>query len=329
MCKYNVRIFCNAAEILRCLTALSAADILSRMNLGQAYLNGAWLSASELAIPVGDLGFVLGVTVVERLRTFNARPFRVDEHLSRLRRSIEIVGWDAAALIAEVRDAIAAFADINAELVAAGDDWNIAALITPGATADAARPTVCIHGGPIPFAAWAHKFETGVEVCITDIRQTPANCWPPELKCRSRMHYYLADQEAARRRPGARALLLDQRGFLGEASTANVIAYFKDRGLVTPRLDGVLPGISQQFLFEIADELGIPHREADILPAELAAADEAFLTSTSICIQPVVRQDGKPIADGQPGPTYRQLLNAWSESVGVDVAAQAKLFASR
>jgi branched-subunit amino acid aminotransferase/4-amino-4-deoxychorismate lyase len=299
------------------------------MNLGQAYLNGAWLPASQLTIPVGDLGFVLGATVVERLRTFNGRLFRTEEHLARLHRSLEIVGWDAAALTAQVRDALAAFTDLNAELMTPCDDWNIAAFITPGATADAAQPTVCVHGGPIPFAAWAHKFETGVEVCITDVRQIPANCWPPELKCRSRMHYYLADQEAARRCPGARALLLDQRGFIGEASTANVVAYYKDRGLVTPRLDGVLPGISQQFLFELADDLSIPHSEADILPADLAAADEVLLTSTSICLQPVVQQDGQPIATGAPGPVYRQLLTAWSEKVGVDIAAQAKQFATR
>ena len=299
------------------------------MNLGQAYLNGVWLPARELAIPVGDLGFVLGATVVERLRTFNGRLFQVEGHLARLERSLEIVGWNAAALAAEVRDALAAFTDLNAELIAPGDDWNVAAFVTPGATADAAQPTVCVHGGPIPFAAWAHKYEVGVEVRITDVRQTPPDCWPPELKCRSRMHYYLADQEAARRCPGARALLLDQRGFIGEASTANVVAIYKDRGLVTPRLEGVLPGISQQFLFELADELAISRSEADILPAELAAADEVFLTSTSICIQPVVRQDDRSIGDGQPGPMYRRLLEAWSAKVGVDIAAQAKRFANR
>jgi branched-subunit amino acid aminotransferase/4-amino-4-deoxychorismate lyase len=299
------------------------------MNIGHAYLNGAWLEARDLAVPIDDLGFLLGATVVERLRTFNARPFRIEEHLARLKHSLEVMGWDAESLTTEVGAAIAALVDLNAEHIAPGDDWSIAAFVTPGATADAERPTVCVHGGPIAFAAWAHKFDSGVEVCITDVRQVPGNCWPPELKCRSRMHYYLADQEAARRCPGARAILLDQRGYVGEASTANVVAYYADRGLVTPRLEGVLPGISQQFLFEIADELGLQRGEADILPEELAAANEVMLTSTSICIQPVVKQDGQPIASGEPGPIYRRLLAAWSETVGVDIAAQAKQFANR
>ncbi len=299
------------------------------MNIGHAYLNGAWLEARDLAVPIDDLGFLLGATVVERLRTFNARPFRIEEHLARLKHSLEVMGWDAESLTTEVGAAIAALVDLNAEHIAPGDDWSIAAFVTPGATADAERPTVCVHGGPIAFAAWAHKFDSGVEVCITDVRQVPGSCWPPELKCRSRMHYYLADQEAARRCPGARAILLDQRGYVGEASTANVVAYYADRGLVTPRLEGVLPGISQQFLFEIADELGLQRGEADILPEELAAANEVMLTSTSICIQPVVKQDGQPIASGEPGPIYRRLLAAWSETVGVDIAAQAKQFANR
>jgi branched-chain amino acid aminotransferase len=188
---------------------------------------------------------------------------------------------------------------------------------------------VCVHGFPLPFGTWAARYEQGVHLCVTDVRQTPANCWPPELKCRSRMHYYLADREAARRFPGSRAVLLDQRGFVGEASTANIVCWFAGRGLVTPRQEGVLPGVSQAFLFGLADELGIARSEADLRPEELAAADEVLLTSTSVCVLPVVRVDDRPVGAGAPGPVYRRLLAAWSDRVGVDVAAQAQRFAVR
>jgi branched-subunit amino acid aminotransferase/4-amino-4-deoxychorismate lyase len=299
------------------------------MNFGQAYLNGKWIDARELSISVSDLGFTLGATVVERLRTFAGKPFRVEQHLERLRHSLRIMHWNAAELTSEIAAAIEEFIDRNAALIAPGDDWTLTVFITPGDTSGAASPTVCVHGGPLPFAGWAHKYQTGVDICITDVRQVPVNCWPPELKCRSRMHYYLADQEADHKCPGARAVLLDQRGFVGEASTANIVAFFKDRGLVTPKLEGVLPGISQQMLFELAGELGIPHAEANITPAELAAANEAFITSTSICLQAVVHQDGNPIGDGRPGPIFRKLLAAWSDAVGIDIAAQARRFANR
>lgn len=299
------------------------------MNLSQAYFCGAWMPLQDAHIPLSDVGFGLGVTVVERLRTFAGRPFRVDEHLKRLQRSLEIVGWNAATIVAEVREAVVAFPDVNAELMTPGDDWYIAVFVTPGDSPAATQPRIGVHGGPLPFAGWADKFETGVDVVITEVRQTPANCWPPELKCRSRMHYYLADQEAARRQPGARAVLLDQQGFIGEASTANVVAYYADRGIVTPRIGGVLPGISQQVLFELADTGKIAHIEADLTPQEFSAADELFITSTSICLQPIVRVDGKAVRGGIPGPVYRQLLDAWSKKVGVDIASQARQFAVR
>jgi branched-subunit amino acid aminotransferase/4-amino-4-deoxychorismate lyase len=282
-----------------------------------------------LSIPLDDLGFTLGATVVERLRTFGHKPFRVDDHLKRLRRSLEIVGWDADRLVGEVRQALELFPKQNSSQMARGDDWSLVALVTPGKTADAANPTVCIHGFPLPFAGWASKFDDGVALRISSVRQIPTNCWPPEMKCRSRIHYYLADREAARLEPGARALLLDQDGYVGEASTANVVCYFADHGLVTPRQDKVLPGISQEVLFELAAQLGIERTEEDLSPQRFQSADEVFLTSTSVCILPVVRVDNRPIGSGAPGPRFHQLLAAWSQLVAVNIAAQARQFANR
>ncbi|TWU28296.1 aminotransferase class IV [Bythopirellula polymerisocia] len=299
------------------------------MNTSVAYLNGTWLPASQLSVPVDDLGFLMGVTLTERLRTFNGRPYRTAEHFARLRHSLEIVGWEAGSLCSEAGAVVDEFMVRNAEFFIEGDDWNIVVFMTPGKTVDAASPTLCVHGHPLPFQQWAHLFVQGVSAVIVDTRQVPSNSWPPELKCRSRMHYYLADLEAMRDGPESRAILLDQEGYVGEGSTANVIAYYANRGLVTPRLDKVLPGISQQVVFELARRLGIPCQEQDLLPADLAEADELFFTSTSICLLPVVRLDCLPIGTGQTGTIYGQLLDAWSEHVGLDIAAQAQKFAIR
>jgi branched-chain amino acid aminotransferase len=299
------------------------------MNTGLAYFNGDWVDASSVSLTLDDVGLQLGAIVVERLRTFGGVPFEVDAHLQRLRRSLEIVGWDAARIAAQVSLAIEEFMPRNAHLVVPGDDWAIGAFVTPGRTADAAEPTVGVHGFPLDFHRFASSYKSGVHLCITKVRQTPVDCWPPELKCRSRMHYYLADQEAARRYPGSRAVLLDQQGFIGEASTANVVCWFKDRGLVMPKEEGVLPGISQAFLFGLADELGIARREADITAEQFVAADEVFLTSTSVCLLPVVKVDDTSIGNGKPGPMFAKLLVAWSQHVGIDIATQAKQFATR
>ena len=97
-----------------------------------AYLNGDWISGAELRIPVDDVGFSLGVTVTERLRTFGGGVFRLDEHLERLRRSLEIVGMEAKAITQQVSDAVPEFLRRNDGLIAADDDWSISAFATPG-----------------------------------------------------------------------------------------------------------------------------------------------------------------------------------------------------
>ena len=257
------------------------------MKTATAYLNGNWIPSTNLQLPLVDLGFIWGATVVERLRTFRGILFRPEEHLLRMRRSLEIMGWDAASLGDEVARASEEFVNRNADLFLPGDDWNVIAFITPGKTLDAEEPTVCVHGQPLPFRNWAHHYQAGSSCVIVDVRQIPSNCWPAELKCRSRMHYYLADQQARSKFPGSQAILLDQDGYIGEATTANVVAYYPNRGLVTPRRSKVLPGVSQQVLFELADSLGIPYSEDDLSPQEFANADEAFLTSTSICLLPM------------------------------------------
>jgi branched-chain amino acid aminotransferase len=299
------------------------------MNTPIAYFNGEWIAHDQLKLPIEDLGFQLGATIVERMRTFRSQAFRLPEHLERLRHSLQVVGWDAERLVAEVSAATTELLQRNAELIAAGDDWGLAIFVTPGRTPDAAQPTVCVRGYPLPFADWADKFQTGVEMVVVDVRQVPDNCWPSQLKCRSRLHYYLADQQAAAKSPGARALVLDQNGNVGEATTANIVAHFPGSGLVTPPREKVLPGVSQQVLFELADRLQISHGERDLTPVELAAADEVFLTSTSVCMLPVVRLDGQPVGQGRVGPVYQRLLAAWGEEVGVDIREQAQRFSSR
>ena len=295
----------------------------------QAYWNGSWVSAAEVAISLDDIGFLLGVTVVERLRTFGGNLFRTDKHLQRLHHSLDIMDWASGRLTREVGGALEEFMRRNQPLFADGDDWSVVAFVTPGADAAAIEPTVCVHGYPLLFENWAHQFDAGLDAVIVDVRQVPENCWPPELKCRSRMHYYLADREAQRKQPGSRAILLDQDGYIGEGSTANVVAYFKDRGLVTPLRSKVLPGVTQEVLYELADKLDIGHDEADLTPEEFAAADEIYFCSTSICLLPVVRLDGTQVGNGQPGPMYQRLLAAWSDFVGLDIAEQARQFRSR
>jgi branched-subunit amino acid aminotransferase/4-amino-4-deoxychorismate lyase len=262
------------------------------------------------------------------LRTFRGQVFRLDEHLRRLRRSLEIVGLDAEAITTVVAAAIPEFVSRNSEQIAEDDDWSIVAFVTPG-VAGAGRPTICVHGYPLQFGLWADQFEDGVRVVVSDVRQIPPQSFPPELKCRSRMHFYLADRHAAQQQPGARAVLLDEDGYVAEASTANVLVYREGEGLVSPPPEHILFGVSVHVVQELAARLGLPFITRPLTVDELRSAHEAMLTSTSVCLLPIVECDGSAIGDGRPGPVYRRLLKVWSDMVGLDVAAQARRFSSR
>jgi branched-subunit amino acid aminotransferase/4-amino-4-deoxychorismate lyase len=299
------------------------------MHQSQAYFNGQWVEDRELRLSVDDLGVALGAAVAERMRTVGGEVFRLDQHLQRLKRSLEIVGWDAPRIVSEVGNAVRQLIERNKSRMVPRDDWAVSVFVTPGLSFDAADPTICVRGFPLPFSRWAHQFEQGVDAVLSVVRQIPASCWPPELKCRSRMHYYLADRDAERQIPGARPILLDQEGYVTESSTANLILVDDRQRLVAPQVHEVLPGVSQQMAFELADAIGLERRHERITPDQLLTSSELLLTSTSVSILPIVRVDGQSVGDGRPGSIYRNLLAAWSEAVGLDLAAQAQQFALR
>jgi branched-chain amino acid aminotransferase len=300
-----------------------------------AYQNGVLLPLSKLAVSVFDTGFLQGVTVVEQLRTFGGKLFRLDLHLARLARSLEIVGIDPGLPLTELGRIAEELVKKNGALLDPADDQQATIFITPGISpayagvAEGQGPTVCVHTQPLAFGTWTDKYRTGESLIVTDVVQIPPHCWPPDLKCRNRMHYYLADKKAREVEPGSRALLLDERGFVTEASTANVLIYRGSDGLISPPKDHILPGVTVAVLEELAAQLSIAFSHQELTVADLAAADEVLLCSTSPCVWSVTRLNGKPIGGGQPGPIGTRLRDAWSKMVGVDIEVQAGRFAKR
>ncbi len=298
-----------------------------------AFLNGQLVPASQALLPVYDGGFVQGTTVAEQLRTFSGQLFRLTDHIDRLFHSLSIVDVDPVMTRPEFVAAAETLVHHNYQLLAAGDDLGLAMFVTPGPYAamirEVPRATVCLHSFPLRFGQWAAKYQHGEALATTDVRQVPDDCWPPELKCRSRMHYYLADQRARRLHPGSRAIMIDHAGFVVEATTANIVLYRHKDGLVLPPAEKVLPGISQAELLSIAADLEIPAFHRDIRIEDVVGADEVFLTSTSPCMLPVTLVNGEPVGSGQPGPTFSSCIAAWSERVGLDIVGQARRYADR
>ncbi len=301
-----------------------------------AWWNGSNRPLSQLQISIFDSGFVQGATVVEQLRTFGGKPFKVDEHVQRLMRSLEISGIPAAQSASDFSGIIHEVAERNFSLVDAGDDLSIGLWVTPGFSGKYANakfldgdpfPTVCCYAHPLDFYNWHGIYSTGQRLVTASIPQLAS--WPSELKCRSRMHYHVADVEARSKDPAASALVLDRDGFVNETSKANILALIDGEGLVSPRKNKILPGVSLSVVEELAQRIGEQVTYRDMMPFELVTAKEVMLCSTAACIWPVVMLDGEKIADGQPGEIFKKLLKEWQHLVGVDIEAQAIEFAER
>jgi branched-chain amino acid aminotransferase len=150
-------------------------------------------------------------------------------------------------------------------------------------------------------------------VAIVDIIRNHPDSVNPMIKCNNLMNSALAMQEALRR-GGFEGIMRNYRSELSECTTSNL--FIVKRGVVlTPPLDaGILPGITREFIFEIAREIGVDAREAVLRDEDLYRADEAFLTSTTREAVPIVTVDDRVIGTGVPGPVTLRLLEAFREA---------------
>ena len=263
-----------------------------------------------------------------------AAPFHLDEHLGRLEHSLSLVGIDAGMSRQQLGEIARELTAHNHRLMAPGDDLGLSIFVTPGpyrtfAGTQPERPLVCMHTYPLPFRLWAGTYR---------VRPGPGDDRSAASPRRLLAHRAQVPQPHALLpgrprggvdRAGRAGLALDHEGFVTEASTANALAYRADEGLLAPPLEKVLRGISMGVVVELAQHLGIPFRHRELRPDDFATADEAMLTSTSVCLLPVTRFNGRPVGQGTPGPVFHRILDAWKDQVGFDFTEQARRFAGR
>jgi len=297
-----------------------------------AYLNGEFVPEAETKLPVYDAGIVLGATVTEMVRTFGHRPFKLEEHVARLYRSMKYVRFETGLSRDEMLAATLKVIEHNTALLPKSKELGIIQFVTAGTFAVYAGsagggekmvPTVCIHTFPLPLHLWAEGFERGLHAVTPSNRHVPPQCIDPKMKYRSRLHYWLAEQEAKSVDPKAATLLLDLDGNVTEFSGGNILIV-KDGAIISPTTRNILPGISRQTVIELAGELQIPFLEKDIQVYDVCNAEEAFEATTPFCLMPVTKINNMPIGNGKPGPIWFKLLDAWSAKVGVDILEQIK-----
>ena len=290
-----------------------------------AYFNGEWVPEDEVKISASDRGFVTGDVVFDVERTFNGKSYRMKEHIDRLYRSLKYVRIDPGLSNDEMLDVSEEVIRRNEHLRSPGGDFNVRQFVTRGpgrSTRAAGPPTIGVTVAPINFGRYASQYDAGAHGVIARTRSYSSDALDPKVKHYSRMNFNLADLEARDVDEDAMAILMDAEGNLTEGTGYNFFLV-TDGVIRTPGDETLLQGISRATVFELAEQLQIPHVEEELQPYDLYNADEAFFSSTSFCVLPMTMADKRDIGDGKPGPITRQLLASWSEMVGVDIVDQA------
>ncbi|MEK0081715.1 aminotransferase class IV [Benzoatithermus flavus] len=299
-----------------------------RANERIAYFNGEYLPESRVVLPFRDRGFLYGDGVFDTTRTFGHRLFKVKEHIDRLYRSLRYLRLDPGLSPAEMAGITEAVLERNRHLLGPDEDYWVSQRVSRGPSRIdgeepvQAGPTVIVECTPLPLRERAGLYRDGIRVVVPSNRRTPPDALTPRAKTTNYLNMIVADQEVTALDPGAWAVLLDMNGNLAEGRGSNIFLVRKGE-LLTPGSRYVLPGISRETVIELAAELETPCREADLDLYDAYNADEAFLTSTSLCICPVRSINGVRIGgEAVFGPVTRRLVDAYVRLVGCDFVGQ-------
>jgi branched-chain amino acid aminotransferase len=283
------------------------------------YVNGTISRAEDAVVPVFDHGFLYGEGVYETLRTYRRVPFLFGPHMDRLRRSAGLMALDVPFTDTQMDGWITDTMAAHESLVGPLPEAYIRLLLTRGVGALTYNPSAC----PVPTlviivkrfpAPPEHTFTEGIAVALVDVRRNHPLAVNPMIKSNNLLNNALAMQEALRH-DADEALMQNQDGHIVECSQSNFFIV-RDGHLVTaPLSDGLLPGITRQFVIDLGREIGIRTDERSFTPDDVYQADEAFITGTTREVTPVVRVGDRAIGSGQPGPVTRALLDAFRARV--------------
>jgi D-alanine transaminase len=284
---------------------------------GTCYLNGQWEPLAGARISVLDRGFIFGdgvyeVIPVDTIDGIRA-PFHAEPHYARLRRSLDAVRIANPFTLAQ-------WLDLTAELIDR-HPWPrqlIYVQVTRGvAKRDhpfpaGVTPTVFMNSTPWPEIP-AAQIENGVSA-VTHADERWLHC---DIKSISLLGNVLMKQYAMDN--GASETVMLRDGFLTEGSSTNTMIV-KDGVVIAPRKSvQILPGITYDAVFDIAQAHGLKTERRPVAEAELRGADEVWLSSSGREVLAITSLDGRPIGNGRPGPVFRE-VQAWMQQAKRDEA---------
>jgi D-alanine transaminase len=274
------------------------------------FFKGAFLSKDEIRVSPDDRGYYFGDGIYEVFRFYNGKLFEMDRHLARLERTANEVRIPLPYERPQIEDI--AFRLVHESGYANGIVY---LQVTRG---EAPRNhQFPMEAEPVMFAYCnevqrpIESFNEGVSVITAeDIRWL--RC---DLKTLNLLPNALVKQKAVEQ--GAKEVILHRGDVVTECSSSNVMIV-KDGAIVThPANNLILNGVTRAVLLELARGAGIEAHEVPFTLKQLAEADEVILVSTISEATPIIRIDGKPVADGRPGAVTRKLQELFAKYVGL------------
>ena len=271
------------------------------------FLNGQFVPEAQAVVPINDRGFMYGDGLFETMRVVNGRPFRLAQHLERLRRGVDFLKIKcpftpkelqnfAGQLIKEnqMPDAI-----LRIVLTRGPGERGY----TPGA---GGKPTIVMS----LHAALPLDVENPVRWrLVTSSIRIPAGDPMASFKTMSKLVHVMARMEAVEK--GAdEALLVNTNSEVAEAAGGNLFWVSGGRVCTVPTDRGVLPGVTRAVVLEICRTLGLQTNERIIKPEALRNSEGLFITQSAFGIVPVVAFDGEPVAFS---PLVDQIRRAYCE----------------
>lgn len=280
------------------------------------FVNGSFVPFEQATIPLMDRDFLVADGIYEVSALINGRIIDNEPHLDRIDRSLKEIR------IANPYSA-AEWTRLEEEIVARNrlEEGLVYMQVTRGAAEREyvfpkdATPTVVMFTQPKNMIA-SPLAETGAAVItVPDLR------WKRrDIKSIGLLAQVLAKQAAAE--AGVSEAWMVEDGLITEGGSSTAFILTNDRKVVTrPLSTAVLPGITRLSVMRLAKENGLTIEERAFSVDEALGAAEAFLTSASSLVMPVVSIDGKPVGDGKPGPMTRRLRRVYLDMAGVNAAA--------
>lgn len=265
------------------------------------YLNGKVRPLDQAAIFANDLGLLRGYGIMDFLRTVNGKPFHLSDHYKRFCRSAKILDLPVPIKEAELVEIIKALLAKNK-----AKDASFRLILTPGRTdngLDRNGQVTFFILTEDPYNLPPEMFLRGAKLITSQYERLL-----PEAK---HLNYLWAIRlSSVRKKKGAVDILYFDNNKVTECSTSNIFLV-KNGKLITPR-DSVLKGVTRKTTIGLARKI-LPVTERGVKEKELWSADEIFITATNKQVLPIVKIDGKKIANGKVGPWTQKIMSAFAE----------------